>query len=248
METQSVLVTGAARGIGRATAIAFGRRGAKVCLNYLSNQAAAEEAAAATLAAGAADVLVQQADVADREAVGTMIERLSARFGGLDIVVNNAGFGQLGRLTEISEEDWDRTFATHIKGPFYVCRAAMPLLQRSPGACIVNLGSVAGLRGLPAAICYGTVKAAIIQFTRCLAWELADQNIRVNAVCPGIIRTDFHLHMTEAAKEHNLKNRVPLHREGQPEQIADTITFIVDNQYLTGETITVDGGLTMRIC
>ena len=122
------------------------------------------------------------------------------------------------------------------------------MLRHGTQPVIINTGSVAGIRGLPAAIAYGTVKAALIQFTRCLAWELADEGIRVNAICPGIIRTDFHAKMTLAQQEHNLKNRIPLHREGEPEHIAQMVLAMVDNTYLTGEAVVVDGGLTMRIC
>jgi len=245
---QCVLVTGSARGIGRATAEAFAARGARVALNYLGNETGALETAAACRAAGAPDVLVCQADVADGPAVAAMVETIAQSWGKLDVVVNNAGYGCPGKLMDITEEAWDRTFATHVKGAFHVCRNTIPLLRQAEGGVIINIGSVAGLRGLPAACAYGTVKAALHQFTRCLAWELADEGIRVNAVCPGITRTDFHAGMTPEAKVHNEQNRIPLHREGQPEEIAQAILALCDNGYITGETLTVDGGLTMRIC
>ncbi|MBI5832291.1 MAG: SDR family oxidoreductase [Armatimonadetes bacterium] len=245
---QCVLVTGSARGIGRATAEAFAARGASVALNYLGNEAGALQTAESCRRLGAADVLICQADVADGAAVAAMIEPIAASWGRLDVVVNNAGYGQPGKLMDITEEQWDRTFATHVKGAFHVCRNTIPLLRQSTGGVIINIGSVAGLRGLPAACCYGTVKAALHHFTRCLAWELADEGIRVNAVCPGITRTDFHLAMTAEQKALNEEKRIPLHREGQPEEIAQAILALCDNGYITGETLTVDGGLTMRIC
>ena len=197
---QSVLVTGAARGIGRAIAVACAARGANVAINYLSNGEAAEETAALAWKAGAADVLVQQADVADGPAVRALADTLGERWGKLDVVVNNAGFGCAGRLMDLDEAAWDRAFATHLKGAFHVCRSTVPLLEKGVDPCILNLSSVAGLRGLPAAIAYATVKGALLQFTRCLAWELADQGIRVNALCPGIIRTDFHAAISSAIK------------------------------------------------
>lgn len=247
MESMDVLVTGAARGIGRAVAVACAARGARVGINYYRREDEAAKTAEACRAAGAADVLLLPGDVASGEDVKRFVGQVAERWGRLDVVMNNAGYGQPGKLEEVSEEDWDRAFAVHVKGAFYVCRATLPLLRQSSRAVIINTGSVAGLRGLPKMITYGTVKAALIHFTRCLAWELADENIRVNAICPGIIRTDFHAAMSPEQYEHNLRNRIPLHREGTPEQIAAAVLALVDNDYITGETLTVDGGLTMRI-
>jgi NAD(P)-dependent dehydrogenase (short-subunit alcohol dehydrogenase family) len=246
--SQTVLVTGASRGIGRAIAVALAGRGARVALCYLGNTRAAEEAAERVRAAGATDVLLQQTDVADPQQVAQLAAAIEERWGLLDVVANIAGFGCPGKLTDLTEDAWQRTLDVHVSGPFHVCRAMLPLLQRSPAACILNMSSVAGLRGLPGSIAYGTAKAAVIAFTRCLAWELADQNIRVNALCPGIIRTDFHAAMTAEAREHNLRNRIPLHREGSPQQVAEAALALIDNPYITGETLTVDGGLSMRIC
>ena len=248
MATQDVFITGASRGIGRAVAVAFAARGARVAVNYLGNQAGADETAKLCREAGAAEVLMLAGDVASGAAVKAMAEQLTSAWGRLDVVMNNAGYGQPGKLEDLTEDDWDRAFNVHVKGAFHVCRATLPLLRHGTQPVIINTGSVAGIRGLPAAIAYGTVKAALIQFTRCLAWELADEGIRVNAICPGIIRTDFHAKMTLAQQEHNLKNRIPLHREGEPEHIAQMVLAMVDNTYLTGEAVVVDGGLTMRIC
>jgi 3-oxoacyl-[acyl-carrier protein] reductase len=248
MDKPDVLITGAARGIGRATAIAFAQRGGRVAINYLSDAAAAQEAAQLARRAGASEALVVQADVADGPAVRDRVDELGQRWGKLDVVVNNAGYGCSGTLEAIDEADWDRAFAVHVKGAFHVCRAAIPWLEKSAGGVIVNTSSVAALRGLNGAIAYGCVKATLLQFTRCLAWELADRNIRVNAICPGIVRTDFHAKMSQEQKQHNLDNRIPLHKEGEPEQIAHAVMALADNPYITGESLTVDGGLTMRIC
>ncbi len=248
MAEQRALVTGGSRGIGRAVAVALANRGARVAITYFGNSDGADETVRLCREAGAAEARAYQGDVGCRADVERAVSDLDAAWGGLDVVMNNAGYGQPGKLMDLTEEQWDRTFQTHVKGAFYVCRATVPLLRKSDAGVIINVGSVAGLRGLPGACVYGTVKGAVIQFTRCLAWELADENIRVNAICPGIVRTDFHAAMTEEAKQHNLKNRVPLHREGTPEDIAQMVLAMIDNTYLTGETVVVDGGLTMRIC
>jgi len=245
--TQDVLITGASRGIGRATALAFARRGARLAINYLGNRDSADETAATCRASGSPEVLVLQADVADGEQVRAMAAEVEQAFGKLDVVFSNAGYGAAGKLIELSEEDWSRAFAVHVNGAFHVCRATIPLLRKSDAASIVITSSVAGLRGLPKMITYGCVKGALLQFTRCLAWELADEGIRVNAICPGIIRTDFHASMTEEAKRHNLDNRIPLHREGHPDEVAQLVLHLVDNQYITGQEVVIDGGLTMRI-
>ena len=247
MTRQDVWVTGAGRGIGRAEAQAFAARGARVAINYVHNADAAEQSAELARQAGAGDVLLLKGDVADGDDVRAMVDRIASRWGKLDVVVNNAGYGCPGTLEQIAETDWDRAFAVHVKGAFHVCRATIPLLEKSDAGVIINTASVAGIRGLNGAIAYACVKATLIQFTRCLAWELADRNIRVNAVSPGIIRTDFHAKMPPEQKKHNLDNRVPLHREGRPEQVAQLVLALADNAYITGEAVTIDGGLTMRI-
>jgi len=247
MQRPDVLVTGAGRGIGRAEAVAFAARGGRVAINYLKGRDAAEQTAELARQAGAGEALVLQGDVANGDDVRGIVDAIATRWGKLDVVVNNAGYGCPGTLEGIAEADWDRAFAVHVKGAFHVCRATIPLLEKSEAGVIINTSSVAGLRGLNGLIAYGCVKATLIQFTRCLAWELADRNIRVNAVCPGIIRTDFHAKMTPEQKAHNLANRVPLHREGMPEQVAAMVVALADNGYMTGEAVTIDGGLTMRI-
>ena len=247
MATQDVLITGASRGIGRATALAFARRGARLVVNYLGNKDAADQTAAACRDAGSPEVLVLKADVANGDEVRAMASTIEQAFGKLDVVFSNAGYGAGGKLEEVSEEDWDRAFAVHVKGAFNVCRSTIPLLRKSPSGSIIITSSVAGIRGLPKMITYGCVKGTLLQFTRCLAWELADEAIRVNAICPGIIRTDFHAAMSEEAKQHNLDNRIPLHREGQPDEVAELVLHLADNQYITGQEVVIDGGLTMRI-
>lgn len=121
-------------------------------------------------------------------------------------------------------------------------------MRKNPEGAIILISSVAGLRGVPGHLAYATAKGAILQFTRSLARDEADRNIRVNCVAPGIIRTRFHDAMTPEAKTHNLAVRIPLHREGTPEQVADAVRALVTNDFITGETLVVDGGSSMQVC
>jgi NAD(P)-dependent dehydrogenase (short-subunit alcohol dehydrogenase family) len=140
------------------------------------------------------------------------------------------------------------TFDVHVHAAYHLCRHALPWLRKNGEGAIVLVSSVAGIRGCPGAIAYGTAKAAVLHFTRMLARDVADHNIRVNCVVPGVIRTRFHDAMTPEAKAHNLDVRIPLHREGTPEQVAEAVRLLVANDLVTGESVVADGGLTMQIC
>jgi NAD(P)-dependent dehydrogenase (short-subunit alcohol dehydrogenase family) len=163
------------------------------------------------------------------------------------VLLHSAGGAVNGKLFEISEADWYGAFAVHVHAIFHLCRAAVPHLKPRREGAIILVSSTAGLRAVHTNIAYQVVKGAIPHFTRALARELAEDNIRVNCVAPGVIRTRFHATMSEQQKKLNLEQRIPLHREGTPQQVATLITELATNDYLTGETFTIDGGLTMRI-
>jgi NAD(P)-dependent dehydrogenase (short-subunit alcohol dehydrogenase family) len=165
----------------------------------------------------------------------------------VDVLVHSAGGPVPGSLMEIKPEDWFKAFDVHVHAVFFLCRAAVPLMQKKKEGVIILISSAAGKRALPVNACYQVVKGALPQFARALAREFANDNIRVNVVAPGVIRTRFHAAMPEAVKKNNLENRIPLHREGAPEQVATLIRELVANDYITGETVSIDGGLTMRI-
>jgi NAD(P)-dependent dehydrogenase (short-subunit alcohol dehydrogenase family) len=152
-----------------------------------------------------------------------------------------------GGLQEVSEEAWMNAFAVHVHSVFHLARAATPLMAKGGAGAIILVGSAAGLRGCIGALAYGVVKGALPQFARSLARELAEQNIRVNCVSPGVIRTPFHRSLTPEQVRNNIENRIPLHREGKPEDVADLITALIENDFITGENIVIDGGMTMRI-
>jgi len=221
-------------------------KGACVGVNYATRPDLAEKVVNEIKAAGGSAIALQ-ADVSDKAQVQQMIERVVAGFGRLDVLVNNAGGPAHGTIETVTEETWRRAIAVHLDGAFYCTRAAIPHLKKNGEGAIVNLSSVAGIRGCPGNVTYQLVKCAIQAFTRGCARDLGDYNIRVNCVSPGIIRTDFHAAMTEEQKKFNLEKRIPLHREGKPEQVAEAILLLVTNDYITGENIVVDAGLTMRI-
>ena len=246
LKDKVALVTGASRGIGAATAKLLARKGAKVGVNYLGNAAGARAVVEQICAAGG-QATALQADVSDRRQVEEMVRQLVVAYGRLDVLVNNAGGPAPGSIETVTVEAWHRAFAVHLDGPFFCIQVAVPLMKKQGEGAIVNISSVAGLRGCAGIVAYQTVKGAIQAFTRGLARDLAEYKIRVNCVSPGIVRTDFHAAMSEAQKKINLDQRIPLHKEGHPDQIAQAILLLVTNDYMTGENVTVDAGLTMRI-
>src|SRR5581483_7132425 len=152
-----------------------------------------------------------------------------------------------GSLEQVTEEAWTAAFAVHVHSVFFLARAAAPHMTRTGGGSIILLGSAAGLRGCLGALAYGVVKGALPQFARALARELADRNVRVNCVAPGVVRTPFQDFLTPQQAANNVQNRIPLHREGRPEDVANAIAMLVENEFITGESLVIDGGMTMRI-
>ncbi len=246
LEGKVALVTGGTRGIGAATALVLAERGADVALVGRNDDDEARQIAARVAKLGRRSALVL-ADMSRPEDAARAVEETTRRLGAPDVLVHSAGGPVPGSLLEISPEAWHAAFDVHVHAIFYLCRAAVPAMRQKREGAIVLISSVAGLRGVPFAPAYQVVKGALPQFARAAAREFADDNIRVNVVAPGVIRTRFHDAMTPETKKHNLDNRIPLHREGTPEQVARLIAELVANDYITGETLVIDGGLTMRI-
>jgi 3-oxoacyl-[acyl-carrier protein] reductase len=241
------LVTGGSKGIGAATALAMAERGANIAVVARNLDQEAQKTRGRIEALGRQAVFIA-ADIGQPGEAARCVEQTIHQLGGVDVLVHAAGGPVQGGLLELTTEAWNAAFAVHVHAIFHLCRAAIPGMRQKKEGCIILVSSGAGLRGLKKNVAYQAVKGALPQLARALACEFADDNIRVNCVAPGIIRTAFHASMTPQAKQHNLENRVPLHREGTPEQVASVIRELVTNDYITGETFTVDGGLTMRIC
>ncbi len=243
---RKALVTGASRGIGRATAMLLAEEGADVAINFVSDEGSAREAEERIQSMGRR-TLVLQADVGDREQVEAMFRTIRQEWDGLDVLINNAGGRCDGSLLDVDETAWQRALDVHLLGTVRCCRSALPGMMERREGVIVNISSTAGLRGVRGMAAYATVKAAVMHLTRCLAVEASDHNVRVNCVAPGITDTDFHTVTPPEFIEHSVKNRILLHRVGRPEEVAQAVAFLVKNDYITGEVVMVDGGLTMRI-
>lgn len=242
---KACLITGGTSGIGAATAIALAQRGASLAL--VSRAGLIPEHLAAQLAGTGASFEGLRADVADPRACEQCVDETVKRFGRLDVLVNSAGGPVPGSLEQVTEEAWMVAFAVHVHSVFFLARAAAPHMTEAGGGSIVLLSSAAGLRGCLGALAYGVVKGALPQFARALARELADRNIRVNCVAPGVVRTPFQDSLTPEQAANNIQNRIPLHREGKPEDVAEAIVMLVQNEFITGENLVIDGGMAMRI-
>jgi NAD(P)-dependent dehydrogenase (short-subunit alcohol dehydrogenase family) len=240
------LVTGGTRGIGAAAAIALAKEGADIAIVGRTEDDDARQTVRTIQALGRRCELIL-ADVGKPADATRCVEETAKRLGGVDVLIHSAGGPVNGGLLELAPEAWHGAFDVHVHAIFYLCRAAIPLMRPKKEGAIVLISSTAGKLAIASHIAYQAVKGAIPHLTRGLAREFAPDNIRVNCVAPGVVRTRFHQHMTPEQKKLNLEQRIPLKREGTPEQIADVILTLVKNDYMTGDTVTVDGGLTMRI-
>ncbi len=240
------LITGGTKGIGAATAIELARRGADIAINgrNLDNEAKDVKKKIESLGKRCEILIGNMAHPVDAaRCVHETIERL----GGIDVLVHSAGGPVPGYLLDTEPETWYAAFDVHVHANFHLCRAAVPEMKKRGGGAIIMIGSIAGLRGIPMALPYGVVKGVLPHFARMLARQLADDNIRVNCISPGIVRTRFHDGMSEEQYKINTEQRIPLHREGTPDEIAHAIAMVVENDYITGEEIMVDGGITSRM-
>jgi 3-oxoacyl-[acyl-carrier protein] reductase len=243
---KAALVTGGSRGIGRAIAVALAEGKAKVALNYAGNEAAAQEAAALCEKAGAAAVKLMKFDVADPAACAKAVEEVVSAFGGLHVLVNNAGIAVDQLVMRVKDDDWQRQLDVNLTGAFNLIRAATRPMMKARGGAIVNLTSVVGEMGNAGQAAYAATKAGLIGLTKSVARELASRNIRVNAVAPGFIDTDMTAGLPEAARTAMLNN-IPLARLGTAREVADAVAWLASDRssYVTGEVVRVNGGMYM---
>ncbi len=250
------LVTGAGQGNGRAIAVRLARGGAAIAVNDLREDSA-RQVADEIRAAGRTAIAVP-ADVRDVRQIEAMIRRTVDELGRLDILVNNAGLIRANPLGSVTEEDWDQTFAVNARGLFFCLQAAARLMVEQGDGVIVNIASVAGRgsAGLSLSPPYAASKAAVINLTQQAARALANQNVRVNAICPGLIDTAFNWRLEDevGVKQKGLPRgeflaqriaAVPMGRIGQPEDVANAVAFLASPEasYITGQSLNVDGGI-----
>ena len=243
------MVTGAASGIGRAAVLALARAGFDVGINYSSSDAAAKATAAEAQKLGV-HALLLKCDVSDEAGVRGMMGKVEGAFGRLDALINNAGTTARWKprdLESLSLEDWDRVFAVNVRGLFQVTRAALPLLKKGEQPCIVNTASIVGLRPGPQPIPYAASKAAVVNLTKTLAWNLGP-SIRVNAVAPGWMEGEWMQRMLEDKYEDLMGRRAkatPLKRCVTAEDVAETMMSLISgNRFVTGEVVVIDGGFS----
>ncbi|MER8607340.1 SDR family oxidoreductase [Mesorhizobium sp. M1233] len=247
LDGKVALITGGTRGIGLATAHAFGQAGAKL---YLSARREQYEDAGALLGAGY-DVTFYGVDLATRAAAKSLVERVVGDAGRIDVLVNNAGIGTAGDTADFTEEDWRATMATNVDAVFWCSQAAVASMRRTGGGTIVNVGSMSGIvSNIPQnQVAYNSSKAAVHMMTKSLASEFALDKIRVNAVAPGYIDTDMSREgMANPARGPMWLDMTPMRRVGQPEEVAAAVLFLASDasSFVTGETLVIDGGYTIR--
>jgi 3-oxoacyl-[acyl-carrier protein] reductase len=240
-----VLVTGSSRGLGRAMALEFGKRGYSVAVHYASSQGPTEEVAEMIRSSGA-KASVFGANVADANACQELIKQVTTELGGLDILVNNAGITKDNLALRMKEEDWTSVLDTNLSSAFYLSKAALRGMLRNTWGRIINISSVVGIMGNVGQANYVTAKAGLIGLTKALAKEYGGKGITVNAVAPGFIESDMTATLSQDLKKSYL-SQIPVGRFGKSEEVAKVVTFLAseDAAYVNGQTITVDGGMVM---
>ena len=247
LDGKVALVTGGARGIGRAICVALADAGAKVAAADLSIEGAAESASASK-------GMPVQMDVTDFDGITAAVSQVELELGGIDILVNNAGVFNMASIDKITPEDYRRQYDVNVGGTIFACQAVVPAMRKRGGGAIINVSSQAGRRGEPNVTLYCSTKAAVISITQSLALELADDDIRVNAIAPGVVDTPMwdvvdaqfaeYENKPVGQKKREVGESVPLGRMGDPRDIADPCVFLASDaaRYITAQTLNVDGG------
>lgn len=243
--SKTALITGASRGIGRATAVRLAEDGWRVAIGYHRSEAAARELER-LLTANGADACAIGGDVSRADEAARLVAAAEQRFGHIDALINNAGVASFGLATDLSPDEWERLIAVNLSGAFYCCRAALPAMIRRQSGCIVQVSSMWGQTGGSCEVAYSAAKAGLIGLTKALAKEVGPSGIRVNCVAPGVIDTDMNAHLDEDTRRA-LAEETPLGRIGTPREAADAIAFLVSDaaSFITGQVLSPNGGIYM---
>lgn len=241
LKGKTAIVTGAAKGIGKAIALAFAQEGCNIVLNYRSR---VEEETIAQIESYGVKCMPVQGDVADFEFAAGLMKQVKKEFGSIDVLVNNAGITKDMLLMRMSEEEFDSVINTNLKGTFNMVRHASNIMLKQRSGAIINMASVVGVMGNAGQANYAASKAGVIGLTKSAAKELAARGITCNAIAPGFVETDMTNVLTPEQKEKMLE-AIPLKRYGQVEDIAKAAVFFAKNPYITGQVLNVDGGMVM---
>ena len=242
LKNKTVIVTGAAKGIGRAIALRFAEEGCNIVLNYRSN---VSDELIEEIKSYGVECLPFKADVSVYSEAETLIKESKKHFGSVDVLVNNAGITRDMLLMRMSEDEFDSVINTNLKGTFNTIRHVSSVMLKQKSGTIINLSSVVGLMGNVGQANYAASKAGVIGLTKSTARELAARGITCNAIAPGFIETDMTAVLKDDVKEAML-NTIPLKKFGQAEDIAEAAVFLAKNRYITGQVLNVDGGMVMN--
>ncbi|PHI21570.1 3-oxoacyl-[acyl-carrier-protein] reductase [Lewinellaceae bacterium SD302] len=241
LDGKVALITGGSRGIGAALVQAFAKEGAKVAFTYRSSAAAAD----ALIEATDGELKAYQSDASDHAAAEELIKTVVADFGGLHVLINNAGVTRDTLMLRMSEDHWDTVMSNNLKSVFNLSKYALRPLMKSGGGSIINMSSIVGVQGNAGQANYAASKAGIIGFSKSVAKEMGSRNIRVNVIAPGFIQTDMTDELSEQVRDSYMSN-IPLKRFGQAEEIAGACIFLASDlgTYVNGQVLAVDGGLS----
>lgn len=240
---KTVLITGAAKGIGAAIVEEFAKEGYQVILHYNTSEQKAR-ILKEKLTNNGQNVEIYKADLTKKTEVEKMVETIICKYGKIDVLVNNAGISQIKPFAEIEEENWDNMIDTNLKSVYLTTKAVINNMIMNQKGSIINISSIWGVTGGSCEVHYSAAKAGIIGFTKALAKEMALSNIKVNAIAPGIIETDMNNDLTKEDLVE-LKKEIPLQRVGTPKEIAKAVKWLAESEYITGQVIRIDGGWLM---
>lgn len=241
MNQKTAIVTGGGRGIGAATAKLLAKSGFNVVLTYHKRSDTANEVVK-SIVDGGGEASVFHYDAAMRDRAEKLAGFAVEQYGKIDLLVNNAGISHRELMTYTTDEDWENIIDVNLSGVFYLSRSVVPFMLKAGRGCIVNVSSIYGISGGAMETAYSAAKAGVIGFSKALAKELAPSGITVNCVAPGAIETEMNAHLSETDRKL-LEEEIPLGRLGEPEEIADTILFLANNRYMTGQVISPNGGI-----
>lgn len=241
LEGKTVIVTGAVKGIGKGIAINFAKKGANIVLNYRSSN---PEETIKEIESYNVKCLAVKADISNFDEAKTLIEEAKKEFGSVDVLVNNAGITRDNIVMRMSEQEFDEVINTNLKGTFNTIRHVSKIMLKQKAGTIINISSVVGLTGNAGQVNYSASKAGLIGMTRSVARELGAKGITCNTIAPGFIVTDMTDALSDELKE-TVARSIPLKRFGTTDEIGHTAVFLAENKYITGQVITVDGGMVM---